>query len=142
MTTIFDLLEKDHGKVKSLIADALDANGSERGKLFNEIKHDLELHTSFEEEYFYPEARATTGMDEEVEDDLHEHREAKQLLEKLSGLDPSSSQWTDSMKELQSALAHHIEDEEEKLFPQARQKVHLTRAQELGARYEQMKSGG
>ena len=87
MPTIYDLLAEDHNKVKALLTkvqETSDGAGKTRDKLFAEIETDLEIHTEFEEKVFYPKARKATGMDDEVEDDLEEHAEAKAMLARLS----------------------------------------------------------
>ena len=78
--TIFDLLMEDHGKVKALLAQVQetgDGAGKTRDELLAEIKKDLEIHAEFEEQVFYPKARATTGLEDVIEDSLEEHSEAK-----------------------------------------------------------------
>ena len=116
MTTIIELLEEDHQQVKSLLDDIKstgdDAVRSRRDK-FKQIQEALEIHTRFEEEKFYPRARALTGMDEEVDDDLEEHDEAKRMLDEISETDPGDAEWMEMIEELDEALRHHISDEEE-----------------------------
>lgn len=139
MPTIFDLLSEDHDKVKALLAKVQDtSDGAEktRAKLFAEIEQDLEIHTEFEENVFYPKARTATGMDDEIEDDLEEHAEAKEMLSKLSSMDPTSAEWMETIKELTQALEHHIKDEETKLFPEARKAIDDGEAKAMAEQYK------
>lgn len=142
MPDIHDLLETDHAKVKKLLAEIKETGDSAektRDKLFAEIKADLDLHTEFEEKVFYPKARKATGMDDEIKDDLEEHAEAKEMLEKLSSLKSTTVEWMKTMDELADALAHHIKDEETKLFPQSRKKIEAAEAEKMGKQYKQKK---
>jgi len=142
MTTIIELLEEDHQQVKSLLDDIKstgdDAVRSRRDK-FKQIQEALEIHTRFEEEKFYPRARALTGMDEEVDDDLEEHDEAKRMLDEISETDPGDAEWMEMIEELDEALRHHISDEEEQLFPATRQAMETEEAETLGKEYARMK---
>jgi hemerythrin-like domain-containing protein len=142
MPTIYDLLTEDHNKVKSLLAKIQETGGSAektRDKLFAEVEKDLEIHTEFEEEVFYPAARKATGMDDEIEDDLEEHAEAKELLSKLASMKSTSEEWMETIEELTEALNHHIKDEETKLFPAARKAMDGGQAERMGERYQKSK---
>ena len=142
MSDIYELLSKDHNKVKELlekIQSTPEGSGKARQKLFSELKHELEVHTGFEEKVFYPQAREKTGMDEKIEDALEEHDEAKQLLEALADMEPSSEEWMETIEELADALGHHIKDEEQELFPAARKKLDPTEADKMGREYMEMK---
>lgn len=134
MNTIFDLLEADHREVKKLMKKAEDDPS-----LMAKIEQELDVHTRFEEEVFYVEAEAVTGMKEEIQDDLEEHQEAKEMLEKLSKLEAGGQEWTSTLRELADALDHHINDEETKLFPEARKKIDVTRSEEMTEQYMDMK---
>ncbi len=142
MPTIFDLLTEDHGKVKGLLAqlqETGDGAGTTRDKLFAEIKKDLEIHAEFEEQVFYPKARATTGMDDVIEDGLEEHSEAKELLSKLEAMNSTSKEWLNTIEELTEAVEHHAMDEEKKLFPKARKNMADADAQAMAEQYLKIK---
>ncbi len=143
MPNIFDMLMEDHGKVKTLLTKVQDTgDGAEktRDKLFAEIEKDLEIHTEFEEEVFYPAARKATGMDDEIKDDLEEHAEAKELLGKLAKMNSTSAEWMETIKELTKAIEHHVKDEETKLFPAARKTMDGGEADKMGEKYKEMKA--
>jgi iron-sulfur cluster repair protein YtfE (RIC family) len=139
MSDIYDLLSKDHNKVKELLDEIQSTSEETRPKLFSELKQELEIHTTFEEQVFYPQAREKTGMDEAIEEALDEHDEAKQLLEALAGMEPTSEEWMETIGELSDALSHHIKEEEQELFPAARKKVDPTEADKMGREYMDMK---
>jgi iron-sulfur cluster repair protein YtfE (RIC family) len=142
MPDIYDLLSKDHNKVKELlkkIKGVPDGDEKSRQALFSELKQELEIHTSFEEKVFYPEAKQKTGLDDVIQDAMEEHDEAKQLLEALADMEPTSPEWLETTEELAEALGHHIKDEEQKLFPAARKTIDPTEAEKLGRDYVEMK---
>jgi iron-sulfur cluster repair protein YtfE (RIC family) len=136
MSDIYDLLVKDHNKVKDLLNKIQSTDSEEaRQKLFAEVKQELEIHTTFEENVFYPQVREKTGMEEAIEEALDEHDEAKQLLEVLASMEPTSEEWMETIDELSDALSHHISEEEQELFPAARKKVDPTEADKMGREY-------
>lgn len=142
MPTIFDLLEKDHQKVKELftqIEDSDEGDAETREKLFAQIKQELEVHTKFEEESFYPLAREKTGLADSIEDAYEEHAEAKTMLEELSEMESSEPEWMETISELADAIDHHVQDEESKLFPAARKAIDDRTAQDLAQQYQKMK---
>lgn len=142
MPTIFDLLIEDHAKVKGLLAQVQETgDGAEktRDKLLAEIKKDLEIHAKFEEQVFYPKARATTGLEDVIEDSLEEHSEAKELLSKLEAMNSTSEEWLSTIEELTDAVEHHAQDEEEKLFPKARKTMEKADAEAMGEQYLKVK---
>ena len=142
MSDIYELLSKDHNKVKELlneIQSTTDDAEKTRLKLFSELKQELEVHTSFEEKVFYPEAKDKTGMEDVIRDAMEEHDEAKQLLEALAEMEPTSAEWMETVKELSEVLGHHIKDEEQELFPASRKKLDPAQADKMGKDYVEMK---
>lgn len=142
---IYELLQKDHETVKQAIDKILgttDGAGKTREDLFQKVKQELEIHTKFEEEVFYPtfrEDKHDKEAKEEVKDALNEHDEAKKMLAKLEKMDKTSEEFITTLKELKQALEHHISDEEDEMFPQAREAVDADAAVEMAERYKEMK---
>lgn len=140
MPDVFQLLEQDHRTVQDLLTRIERSHdGREREAMFRNVKNALELHSRFEEEKFYPSARKATGLNDEIEDDLEEHEEADLLMNTIAGLDASSKEWMERVKDLRRTLDHHIRDEEERLFPQARRKFDKSEAEAMGNDYQQRK---
>jgi hypothetical protein len=82
----------------------------------------------------YPRARATGGEDD-VEHSQEEHLEADQLAERLTGLDPESSDFGDGLEQLIAAVTHHLEEEEETVLPHLRERMSAQELAELGERF-------
>lgn len=66
-------------------------------------------------------------MDEQIEDGLEEHDEAKDLLDEIAEGDPTSEEWMETLDELSDSLDHHIKDEEENSSPSAARRLPTTR---------------
>jgi hemerythrin superfamily protein len=120
-----DLLIADHNRVRGLFArfDAAKEAHDETamvelaGKIFDE----LTVHTTIEEEIFYPEVHDTTGdVAETVDEGLQEHHVVKILMEELGQLEAGSDEWTAKMAVLIENVEHHAEEEEKEMFPPLR----------------------
>lgn len=111
----------------------------ERIDLAREVIEDLVGHAAIEEAAFYPTVRdALPGADEEIDHDLEEHQEAKELLNRLDGVEPSSDEYEAVMGELIPAIRHHVEEEENDLFPRVREALTADERAELGDTMQQL----
>jgi hypothetical protein len=117
------LLKADHRKVEGLFKKFERAKGETAKKaLAEEICTELSVHSTIEEEIFYP---ATQG---EVDDDLRhesyvEHDGAKVLIAELVASSPENEFYDAKMSALAEQIRHHIREEEKPgkgLFAQAR----------------------
>lgn len=137
------LLKEDHKKVKKMLTELTETTNratKTRVKLVEDINKEIQIHTTLEEEIFYP---AFKDSAEKVDDEamyfeaLEEHRAAGELvLPDLSKTDPGSSQFAGRAKVLQELIEHHIKDEEKEMFPRARKLLDKSTIEELGKRME------
>lgn len=145
MPQIYEMLHKDHDMVRGLldrIIDTTDGAAKTREDLLSKVRQELEVHTKFEEDVFYPTFRKDKNDDEareEVKDALDEHEEAKSMLDRLDKMDKTSEEFIATVRKLKSALEHHIKDEEDKIFPQARETVSSDEAEEMAIQYDDRK---
>ncbi len=119
---IYSLLRQDHQNVYALF-DAIDKNSDagEKEHLFKQLKHELDLHTQLEEELFYPELLHSQRTGDRVRHALHEHGEIKNGLMKLETTDVNDPSWNEQFVKIRTQFDDHIKEEENQLFPQARQ---------------------
>ena len=109
-------LHNDHSEVDSLLDRIMDSkDGSERSRLFTEMKSKLLPHAKAEQEVLY--RRLETGKSEEArrfaKKGTSEHQILEQQIQKISGLgSPMSDQWTAEVKVLQDLIEHHVGEEE------------------------------
>ena len=118
------LLREDHRKVEELFKEFEKATGDGRKeKLAREICLELSVHTTIEEEIFYP---ACEGKVEEdlLKESYVEHDAAKLLVAEIDAANGESDEYFDSkVKVLQEEIEHHVEEEEKPksgVFAQAR----------------------
>jgi hemerythrin-like domain-containing protein len=118
------LLKADHRKVKELFRQ-FEAAGSrayqKKKGLAEEISTEIRLHSRLEEELFYPAVKARTDQDGKdlVAESVEEHHVVATLIEELKALDPKDERFDAKVTVLMENVEHHIEEEEEELFPEA-----------------------
>jgi hemerythrin-like domain-containing protein len=121
-----DLLTADHEDVNQLFAayqDLVDAGASaeERAELAGQICLALTVHTSVEEQLFYPVVRDALVDPGFIDESVAEHARAKALIEQLRSMSALDARYDSTVKQLQEAIEHHVRDEERELFPQVQE---------------------
>jgi len=114
-----DLLEEDHQEVDGFFDEyetLEDAGEKERMAL--KICLALTVHTQIEEEIFYPAIREAIDKSELIDEAIVEHASAKQLIAEIEEMDPADELYDAKVKVLGEQVRHHIEEEEDKLFPE------------------------
>jgi hemerythrin-like domain-containing protein len=132
----FDLLKADHRKVEELFAQLESASGARKLSVFNQIKTELELHTQLEEKIFYPALEEPEETHDLALEAYEEHATVKKLLRELSRARTANEEWQSKTKVLQENVEHHVEEEENELFPKADQALSDEELDELGQRME------
>ena len=78
----------------------------------------MTVHTQIEEEIFYPAAREAIEKAELIDEAIVEHAAAKQLIAEIEEMDPAEELYDAKVKVLGEQVRHHVEEEEDKLFPE------------------------
>jgi hemerythrin-like domain-containing protein len=140
-----DLLKQQHEEVKELFEKVESAaRSATKRQLFAELAANLVAHDGIERELFYPACEEEMGMTDLLGEALVEHG-----LVEFSLYQADEAQGEDDfdykLKVLKEALEHHIEEEEQELFPKvnrAFEKEALeTLGMELEEKFEQLKQG-
>ena len=141
-----DLLKADHKKVKGLLTELAGTTTravKKRAELLEQIRVNLKAHTQIEEEIFYP-AFKKAGEKEEARmyyEAMEEHRAAGDLvLPDLLNTAPDSEQFGGRAKVLKELVEHHVKEEEQEMFKDAKKLLSKEELKELGQRLEQRKS--
>lgn len=119
------LLIADHKKVKKLFKDfekLKDGEGStkEKSAIVQEICMELTVHTTVEEEIFYPAVRESIGDDDLMDEADVEHAGAKFLITELEVMKPGDDHYDAKVTVLGEYIDHHVKEEHEEMFPKAR----------------------
>src|SRR5437868_3447418 len=116
------LLRNDHKTVEGLFKK-FEKAGSDAHKtqldVVEKIIEELSVHASIEEQVFYPAIREQVPDTEtDVLESLEEHHVVKWLLSELDGMDPEAERFHAKVMVLIENVRHHVEEEEQELFPQ------------------------
>ena len=120
-----DLLDADHVAVKKLfqqfnkLAES-DAPAEQRKQVAHRICLELTVHAQVEEELFYPPVREATGKDDLMDEADVEHASAKDLIAQIGDMQADESHFNAKVKVLGEMIDHHVTEEREKMFPEAR----------------------
>ena len=135
------LLKSDHKTVMALLESLEKATGPRRAKLLGQIDKELKVHTTIEEEIFYPAFReAAKKKDDQTMfyEAVEEHHVVDMVL-------PQAAEGTNNeelkakAKVLKELVEHHADEEEKEMFPRAKQVLDKAELRDLGARMEARK---
>ncbi|HEY9578676.1 MAG TPA: hemerythrin domain-containing protein [Rhizorhapis sp.] len=118
---IFEDLKRDHDRHRQLLDQLahIQGNGEERRSLFETLRKELQAHAAAEEESLYATMLGCPDLRDEARHSVSEHKEIDDKLGELVQTDMDSSSWMEAFGELQHRYLHHIEEEEEEMFPKA-----------------------
>jgi hemerythrin-like domain-containing protein len=140
------LLKQDHSLVKHLLEQLTESTTravKKRGELLQQIHINLKAHTTIEEEIFDPAFKEAGKKEEEkmYYEALEEHRAAEDLvLPDLMKTDPATEQFSGRAKVLKELIEHHIEEEEQEMFKDAKKLLSKDELNALGAQMETRKA--
>jgi hemerythrin superfamily protein len=145
------LLQHDHEEVEQLFRQfekLTERAHKSKQKIVMKVIRELAIHSAIEEMLFYPAVRtaamkATVRTLKEAEDtvleSLEEHHVVKWTLTELEKMKPEDERYDAKFKVLMESVRHHVEEEEDELFPKARRLLGAEMMAELGERMERAK---
>ena len=132
------LLTTQHREVEALFKKYKGSDdNSEKLDIFTELADKLAAHSTIEEKIFYP-AVYVGKLEDLLREAVEEHLAAKRLIADLLKLSPSNEEFDAKVKVLQEQIDHHVEEEEEKLFPKVQKTLKAPELEELGREMERM----
>lgn len=141
-----ELLRSDHDKVRGLFdqfrSASNDDDATRMDELCQEIFHELEVHTSIEEEIFYPAIKNVGGEEliEQTDESQEEHHVVDVLMGEIRELDPGEAAFEAKMKVLMENVEHHAQEEEEEMFPRVRELMSDHELQTMGSDLNEAKT--
>jgi hemerythrin superfamily protein len=145
------LLKADHQEVEQLFKQFEklgDRAHKQKERLVAKMVRALAVHSAIEETLFYPAVRmaalkAKSKANEEAADmvleSLEEHHIVKWTLSELEKMSASDERFDAKVKVLTENVRHHVEDEQDELFPTVRKLLKPKVLAELGQRLEKAK---
>jgi hemerythrin superfamily protein len=135
------LLKEDHRKVEKLFKDYESAKGDgHKEKLARQICFELTVHTTIEEEIFYPACKGKIDEDK-LKEAYVEHDAAKLLIAEIEAGNGQDDDFFDAkVQVLGEQIDHHVKEEEDELFPEVRKADIDTKAlgEQLAARKQEL----
>jgi len=99
------------------LSDTSDGAVRTREKLFTELKTELELHASLEEQHLFPILRRNAETKELVVDAIKDNKQLRSKLGELDALPKNDEVFPERLKDLQKAFRQHARDEKRELLP-------------------------
>lgn len=128
------LLETQHRKVEAIFKKLESGKGS-KGELLKELADSLAAHMAIEQQIFYPAVREL--KEDMVAESFEEHAVAEMELKRLLASQAGTAGFKARVIVLKELIEHHVEEEEEELFPVVEKKMDADALEALG---KQMKA--
>ena len=138
---IFEDLIQDHNRQRDLLDRICETSGDseERRTLFEELRVELQAHAAAEEESLYATMLANPDLRDEARHSVSEHKEVDDMLGELVEMEMSSPGWLTRFKTMRDRYLHHIDEEEEEMFPAASKDLSDATKAKLAAIFEKRK---
>jgi iron-sulfur cluster repair protein YtfE (RIC family) len=109
-------------------------------ELVQEVCNELKVHTTLEEEIFYPAVREAIEDEDIMNEAQVEHDSAKELISQLEGMKPDDPMYAAIFTVLGEYVMHHVKEEESEMFPQAKKSEIdlMALAEQMAARKEEL----
>jgi hemerythrin superfamily protein len=139
------LLTNDHHEVRGLFEKFKAAQEAEdtdqMSSVATTIFEELEVHTTIEEEIFYPAVHdGSEELAETVDEGIQEHHVVDVLMNECRDLQAGDDDWVAKITVLIENVEHHADEEEQELFPEVRKELDESRLEELGTQMEERKA--
>lgn len=132
-----ELLKQDHEKVADLFAQVESTKDQKKHhQLFEKIKAELEAHTHIEETILYPALEQHAGLKDITLEAYEEHRQIKTLLSEITALSDGSKRFDAKLKVMGENVEHHVEEEENEMFPKIMKIYDSAKLDQLGQELE------
>jgi len=145
------LLTRDHREVESLFKQfekLTDRAVKSKKNIVTKIIRELAIHSAVEEMLFYPavrmagmkaDTRAGEAAADTVLESLEEHHIVKWTLTELQKMKADDERFDAKVKVLMESVRHHVEEEQDELFPRAKTLLGAEMLEELGKRMARAK---
>lgn len=127
-----DLLESQHHEVANLFEKIERARTAQtKEQYFIKLADSLAIHATIEEHHFYPAVREKRTEDILLES-LEEHLAIKRVLSDLLDVDVEDETFDAKLKVLKEEVEHHVEEEEQDLFPKVKKALDEGELESIG----------
>ena len=140
-TRIFARLKADHDRHRKLLdrIDATHGDSADRETLFEAFRVEVTAHAASEEMSLYAAMLAKPDLRDDAQHSVSEHKEIDDMLTELYEMDFASTGWLTRFRTMKHRYLHHIDEEEEEMFPVAEAALSEERKKELIKIFEKEK---
>jgi len=120
MSTIRQLIQTSPTKANELFAKLVDTSEravKTRERLFAELREELEVLASLEEQHLFPVLRKHSEAKDLVTEAVNNNKRTRQLLAELEQIPKESEEFTSKVAELRKAFQQHVRNEKNELLP-------------------------
>ena len=118
------LLMEDHKKVQKIFKDFEkskdEMDEGTKAEMVRRACTELKIHTTIEEEIFYPALRDAIEDEDLIDEAEVEHASAKQMIDELEHMQPSDELYDAKFTVLGEYVNHHIKEEQNEIFPEVK----------------------
>lgn len=137
---IFARLKQDHDAHRQLFQKIAAAKDDEQlEKLFDQLKVEVTAHAAAEEETLYATMLSRPDLREDAQHSVSEHKEIDDYFEELADLKFNGDAWRKTFDKLKHRYMHHIDEEEEEMFPDAAKDLTAEEEAKLGKLFAERK---
>lgn len=138
---IYQDLKADHDKQRQMLTRLGDSRGAsgERQSLFEAFRLELQSHAAAEEEALYSVMLADPELRDDARHSVAEHKEVDDLLGEMMAVQFGSDEWEEKFAHMRHRYEHHIDEEEEEMFPAAEAELDDKVEARIAATYEERK---
>ena len=133
-TTITKALTEHHNEMRDLIEQIK----KDKTKFISLKKH-LDVHHELEEELLLSIMNTKEEVKDESLESQEEHFVLNVLLLDLADFPRDNPRWMVKFKVLTEIIEHHLDEEEEDLFPEAEEHLSESQLKKLGKQFREMK---
>ena len=136
--SLFLELFKEHDVLKGLCLQAkeLGEDAVQRARLLDELRVNLVAHARAEEETLY--ARMAQIDRADALEGHEEHHLMDGILDELTELPVGDERWSAKLEVLRETALHHLQEEEESLFPRSEKEIVGEEVETLGRKYREL----
>jgi hemerythrin superfamily protein len=140
-TKIFARLKADHDRHRDLLdrIDQTQGDSDERRYLFETFRVEVTAHAASEEMSLYATMLADPDLRDEAQHSVAEHKEIEDFLTELFEMNFASTGWLTRFRTMKERYLHHIDEEEEEMFPAAEKELSDAKKLELLKIFEKEK---
>lgn len=132
---ILQEIKSEHGEFRKLITKIENAKSAKKKTLFDELNIKIRAHHEAEEKVLFKDVKAKSDQEgkDVVLEMIEEHNLATYQLSLLDRTSVENETWDAKFSVLKEVLTHHMDEEENELFKQARE---VLSKEELKEKYQ------